>query len=733
MVQPKETPHYRATGQINLEAWITHITQNRPPADRQMLRHACTLSQLVNNEHIHPECGGCLEQGIAMAEILNDLNMDTETLIAALILEGVQYSEMTLDDVTEHFGLNIAKLVSGVDRMRMIDALLQTEKSLDKNRIDHLRKMFLSMVDDVRVVFIKLAERTHRLRKAASLSEVYRQKLAHEIQDIYAPLANRLGIGELKWELEDLAFRYLQPETYKEIAQLVAGRRIDRDRYIQDVIAELKHLIERANIKNAQIQGRAKHIFSIYKKMTRKKIGFDQIFDASAVRILVEHIEDCYAALSIVHANWPHISEEFDDYIATPKPNGYRSIHTAVIGPQDKPLEVQIRTFDMHEESEMGFAAHWKYKEGEQKAGYENKIALLRQVIAWQKDLSAQSTPVSEIPADIFKDRIYVFTPEGDIVDLMQSATPLDFAYHIHSEIGHRCRGAKVNGHIVPLTYTLQTGDRIEILKAKHPKPSRDWLNSELGYLKTSRAKSKVHHWFRQADYEQHLTQGRELIKRELQQLGLPTPDFDPMATKMNYKTADDLIAAVGSGDVKPSQIIHLIPTQTMKEEVYPTILPAKTTTNATNNIVSIQGIDNLLTHIARCCKPIPGDPIIGYITTGRGVTIHHHHCSNIHSMRENSPARFMEVNWTGESKQIYPVDLHLIADDRAGLLRDITLTLSHEHVDILGLQTFPNSSENQLTITLTLRLSSLNELNSILQHLRQIRSVVEARRSMKH
>lgn len=734
MVQLKEAPHVHKDGSINIEAWIAHMAQHRNPSELRLIRSACVLSQITTEDKSKIQQVPCLEQGIAMAEILADLNMDAETIAAALVLESVQYGEITLEDVSEHLGKTIAKLVAGVERMVHMDSVMGHQSHHDNQRVDTLRKMLLGMVDDVRVVFIKLAERTYTLRQARFAEENRRRQLALEVQDIYAPLAHRLGIGQLKWELEDLAFHYLEPITYKKIAKMVDERRVDRERYVADFLKELTQLAQQAGVVKYEIQGRAKHIYSIHRKMTRKKVGFDQIYDATAVRVLVETLEDCYAVLSAVHTHWPHISEEFDDYVANPKPNGYRSIHTAVVGPAHKNVEVQIRTFAMHQESEMGFAAHWKYKEGAtQKTAYEDKIALLRQVLEWQSDLAASGKALEEIPADVFKDRVYVFTPGGDIVDLPQGATPLDFAYHVHSEIGHRCRGAKINEHIVPLTYTLETGDRVEILTHKQPKPSRDWLSAEAGYLKTSRAKAKVHHWFRQLDYDAHLKEGHEIMARELKQHHLATPNFDKIADKLNYRSGADLLASLGHGDLRAAQILNLAQADQPKEkpDIQHLITQSAKLTQKSAPIteINIQGVDNLLTNMARCCKPVPGDTIIGYITTGRGVTIHRHDCSNIKPLLATENQRLIEVTWGTQLDTHYPVDLYVYARDRHSLVRDITLTLTQDHIDIISMHMLANKANEEVMVALTVRINHLNELSKIMTKLKQISDVTQVKR----
>ncbi len=728
MVKLKEAEHMQADGTIDLDAWISHIMQHRNPSDAKAFRNACTLSQLAGGDEYTLSGETCLQQGLHMAEILVDLNMDVESISAAILYHSVQYAELNYEDIAEHVGQRVADLVEGVEQMQAISTLHSGDIRPNKLKTDNLRKMLLAMIDDVRVVFIKLAERACLLRFAKNLPKSQAKLIADEVTEIYAPLANRLGIGQLKWELEDLAFRILHPDTYKEIASQLDSKRIDREKYVKAMVEKLEHLTHDMDVKGAIVTGRVKHIFSIYRKMQRKNVDFDQIFDVTAVRVLCDDIEGCYKVLSAVHSAWDHHPEEFDDYINSPKPNGYQSIHTAVVGPEDKNVEVQIRTFQMHEESELGVAAHWKYKEGAGTgADYEDKIALLRQVLDWQEELSESDETLQQAHKQIFSDRIYVFTPNGDIMDLPTGSTPLDFAYHVHSEVGNRCRGAKANGHIVPLTYQLQTGERVEILTAKQPSPSRDWLNPHSGYLKTSRAKAKVHHWFKQQDHDRNLSEGQHALDRELKRLNLKPVNYDKLAPQLNYKNRDDLLAALGGGDIRMAQIINPIQAlQNVTEVEKPTIsaVAKKIAAKGGSTDVTIQGVDNLLTSIARCCKPVPGDAIIGFITTGRGVTIHHENCNNVKQIRKETPDRVIDVSWGDNLKQAYPVDIYIYAEDRPGLLKDISLLLLAEKMNILGLQTTPSKAEEDAFVTLTVEITSLTTLKKILERLKQLPSV---------
>ncbi len=598
---------------------------------------------------------------------------------------------------------------------------------------DNIRRMLLAIVEDVRVVLIKLAEQITSLRAATKLTPEIQKQLAQAVRDVYAPLANRLGIGQLKWEMEDYAFRYLQPEEYKRIAQLLHEKRQDRDAYIHNLVESIQVHLKKQNIQ-ADVVGRAKHIYSIWRKMNRKGLDFNDIYDVRAVRILVQDIQDCYACLGVVHSLWQYIRKEFDDYIATPKENGYRSLHTAVIGPEGKGIEVQIRTYQMHKEAELGVAAHWLYKEGlRHDASYHHKLATLRQILDWQEEINeplrdgSETSEDASFVAEIFDDRVYVFTPRGDVIDLPRGATPLDFAYHIHSEIGHRCRGAKVNGAIVPLTYVLHSGDQIEILDAKEARPSRDWLNPHLGYLRSSRAKAKVYQWFRFQDREHHILSGRELFDSEIRRLGIEKVVIETVAVSLGFKKSEDLLASLGRGDFRMSQVLNALDTQNspIEEE---TLLLKKPAEWRGRRDIRVEGVGDLMCHYAKCCKPLPGDAIVGYITLGRGVSIHRQDCVHVLQAGEEREQRFIQVQWGEAIKNTYPVDIGIIAYDRKGLLSDITGILSHERVNVTKVHTNSND-DNTATLYITIEVSNLNALGRVLSRILQLPNVLEAYR----
>lgn len=734
MRKHKTTLALTPEGAINIEAWLNELAEKFAVKDLELVRQGAVLAQLAGADHAASNGQSCLQQGLVMAEILAELAMDSESLAAALLSSCVRYAGLSLEDVREQFNERIAKLISGVMNM---DALRQLHDHIAKqsSTIDNLRKMLLAMVDDVRVVFIKLAERLCVLRNMVMLSDEAKRYEAKEVMDIYALLANRLGIGHIKWELEDLSFRYLNPESYKSISKSLNSRRDEREQYVQQFIDELKEIVQSLGINNLEVTGRAKHIYSIYKKMTRKKVGIEEIYDALAFRVLVPTVEDCYTVLAEVHSLWKPIAKEFDDYIAQPKSNGYRSIHTAVIGPEDKQFEIQIRTFQMHEESELGVAAHWLYKEGSKsKSNYDAKIAWLRQVMDWQREVTETSQQSEEIYSQIFNDHIYVFTPNNDIVELPQGATPLDFAYHIHSEIGHRCRGAKINGQIVPLTYQLTMGDKVEILTTKQGHPSRDWLNPHLGYLATARARAKVHNWFRKQDFDKNLEIGEEILEKELKRLAIKNINLEQLARELNYKCYDDLAAGLGRGDVHLSNVIHAIqqshpPSNAAIESSNEIIISAKAKTAPKSTEITVEGVGNLLTHMAFCCKPIPGDSIIGYITIGQGVSIHRQDCPNILHNSLAHKERLIAVNWGEKTQEKYPVDLIVHAYDRPGLVRDITNVLANENISITGLNCVTNRKDNTAHVTFTIEIHNLNPLSKILAHLHQLPNVTEVKR----
>lgn len=702
------------------EEWIAHIIKQRGDKDIALLQNAIKLYT--------DKTPALLDKGLGIADILLSLGLDNETLAATIVYPGYQAHEIQQDHILDLLNESGNKLVHDILQMQSIGKLQNLDQR-GNNQLENLRKMLLAMVSDVRAVLIIIAERLWLLRNAKFIDTSEQKKLAREIINVYAPLANRLGIWQLKWEIEDLCLRYIQPDIYSDIAKGLASRRQEREDYIKNMIALLTKMIPNLNIQKFEVNGRVKHIFSIYNKMQRKGVSLDKIYDSAALRVLVPTVNDCYAVLGLLQDTWAQIPEEFDDYINRPKPNGYRSIHTVVIGPENRIIEIQIRTYQMHQESELGVAAHWRYKEGVlQTSHYEAKIALLREIMAWQKEIINPNMEAKQAPQDLFSDRVYVFTPNGDIIDLPQGATPLDFAYQIHSEVGHRCRGAKIGGKIVPLTYQLKTGDYIEILTAKEANPSRDWLNPQRGFIKTSRARAKAAHWFKLHDSIQNISAGKDLLEKELKRNKIHEKyDLDAIAEKLNYKNSDDLFAALGMGDASIAQVMHHIrkPTSPTPEPILSTRPAEKSRASG----VQISGVNNLLTQTARCCKPLPGDKIIGYVTRDRGISIHRYNCRNALNAIKNNRNRLIEVSWGDEHLLTHPVDIVLRAIDRTGLLRDITTILAGEKINVMGLQTHKDTHVPEADIYLTIEIQNVGQLKKAMDLLQHVSGVMKVLR----
>jgi GTP pyrophosphokinase len=725
---------------VEFESWLKSIEPGRSKADMNLIRRACMLAQRAHQGQTRASGEPYFQHSLAVANILAALRLDSETIAAAVLHDVLEDTPVTLEELETEFGPSVAKLVDGVTKMGQIQEYRGQNKRTKKERAqaESLRKMLLAMVDDVRVVLIKLADRTHNMRTLAHLREDKRKRIAKETLDIFAPLANRLGIWQIKWELEDLSFRYLEPELYKQIAGMVDERRINREQYISRVADKLKAELRARGIE-AEVSGRPKHIYSIWRKMKRKGVNFDQIYDVQAVRVLVNEVADCYATLGIVHTLWRPIPGEFDDYIATPKDNLYRSLHTAVIGPEGKTIEIQIRTHDMHQDAELGVAAHWRYKEGSRSdINFDRKVAWLRQLMEWKDDVADASEFIDQVKAEVFQDRVHVLTPQGDAIDLPAGATPIDFAYHIHTEIGHRCRGAKVNGRIVPLTYKLKNGEQVEILTAKRGGPSRDWINTQLGYLKTARARSKVRQWFKRLNYEENVAQGRAILDKELHRLGIAEVNYEKLARdEFNFNKVDDFLAAIGRGDINPSQIVSaindIIEAVAPEEEEEQQFHTAPSTATSSPTGIRIQGVGNLLTNLAQCCRPVPGDDaIIGFITRGRGVTIHRRDCPNVLRFNEEGRERLIEVDWDMKGNDTYPVDIEIDAFDRPGLLRDITAVVANEKINISTVSVITRKKELRAKVFATLDIANIDQLGRVLALIAQLPNIIEVKRRRK-
>ena len=716
---------------FELAGWSESLHMS--PVTFDKLQNAWRYSQ----EKLDPTQYELMWDGIEMAEILYGLNMDDDSLVAAMLFPLVKGNIIDLVQVKEDFSNQVKNLVKGVLEMENIRQL--SSNSASDLQIDNIRRMLLAMVDDFRCVVIKLAERITYLRTKNRYSEEDIVLAAKECSHVYAPLANRLGIGQLKWELEDYCFRALHPQCYRQIAKFDLGeRRIDREKYIANFVADLTASLKE-ELDEVQVYGRPKHIYSIWKKMQKKNLRFDQLFDIRAVRVIVQKLEDCYTALSIIHTQYKHLPEHFDDYIAQPKPNGYQSIHTVVIGKSDKPIEVQIRTQKMHDDAELGVAAHWKYKEGATagRSGYEEKIVWLRKLLAWQNDIADSGDVLDEMRSQVFDDRVYVFTPRGEVIDLPKDATPLDFAYAIHSEIGHRCIGAKVAGKIVPFTYNLKMGDQVEIITQKQPNPSRDWLNPNIGFVNTSKARSKIIAWFKKLDREKNIPIGREALEAEMTKLGLTHKQIETYALpRYNLKQMDDLYAGIGGGDIKLNQLSHYLqsrlikPTAKQEDEAVLKQLNKNSHQKAQNGQVIIEGVGNLMHSIARCCQPIPGDPIVGYITQGRGISIHKADCEQLFELQSLNPARVVEAQWGSYAGEGLSLTIRIIANDRNGLLRDVSAIMANEKVNVLSVASRIDAKRSLAIINMEIQMNNVAMLNKILARITLLDDVIEARRA---
>jgi len=685
-----------------------------------LLRHAC-------NRVWHLPTEGSLPNSLDVALLLSELGSDETTLIVALLSSSRLMKEADESEMERIFGDKVMQLVNSVIQLHEFHGK-RDESSPEQ--VERLRRMLLSMVDDIRAVLIKLAFRVQRLRQLKLAPESEQQEIAQESLDIFAPIANRLGIGQLKWELEDLAFRYLEPDTYRRIAKDLDGKIEEREQFIVEVVDRIKQIANKEGI-TAEIYGRPKHIYSIWKKMTEKRRSFNELFDVRAVRVVVDNIAECYVVLGLVHAQWRHINKEFDDYIANPKENGYQSLHTAVYGPRGKPVEIQIRTEQMHEFAEFGVAAHWRYKEtGRSKSNLQMGIESLRKLLDTTQ--SNDEELMESFRSEMFHDRVYVLTPEGRVIDLPEGGTPLDFAYAVHTEIGHRCRGAKVNGRIVQLTYQLKNGERVEILTTKEASPRRDWMISHLGFIKTSRARNRIRSWFRKQDKDKNYIEGKALCEREFKRHGIK-PDLTKVVKHFRLETLDDFYIHLGRGDISIAQmsaIFHeLDETHEASEGIPLQATPRHVSKKSTDSDVNVLGVGNLLTSIANCCMPVPHDDIVGYITKDRGVSVHRTDCNNILHLKEKEQARLIEVEWGNTDTQSYPVNIVIQANDRHGLLSDITSTLSDDKVNVVAVNTISNKKEQTARMAVTIEIRDLQQLTRIMDKISQLRNVVEVTR----
>jgi GTP pyrophosphokinase len=725
---------------------IDNLLNNLPDyysvLDREMVDRAFEVALRAHEGQQRESGEPYINHCVTVASILAEMRMPAEVVAAGLLHDTVEDTPLTLKDVQEEFGDNVAHLVNGVTKLDSLprvshqdggDGDFMTPEQISHRkrqlRIEAIRKTLLAMNDDVRVVLIKLADRLHNMRTLGFSKPEKQKRVAQETLDIYAPLANRLGIWQIKWELEDLSFRYVNPEKYKEIAEQLSDRRSVREEQIAEIKVAMQHILEQAGIKT-DISGRPKHIYSIYRKMVAKGKTFEQVRDVRGVRLMVPDVPSCYASLGIIHNHWRPIPGEFDDYIAAPKDNFYQSLHTAVIYDDGKPLEVQIRTAEMHQNAEYGIAAHWRYKEGSRRdQKYEQHILWLRSMMDWKQDVQDAQEFVDTMKSDVFEDRVYVFTPKGDIIDLPSGSTPIDFAYHVHTDVGHRCRGAKVDGKLVPLDFILKTGSRVEILTSKQGGPSRDWLNPSLGLVKTQRARSKIKGWFKKQDRDQNLAQGRQMLEREFQRLGMGELNLESLAHQLGIKSTEEMFVDLGCGELPINRVIGLLSDQETAEQMLVAASPKSDPTSS--EAVSVVGLRGLLTTTAKCCNPTPGDPIIGYITRGRGATIHRQDCPNMLRASVNEKERLVKVSW-GEKTNTYPVPVRISAFDRQGLMGDISNLLSSEGVNIVDVNVridHDNLKADVASIRLVMEVRDIAHLSRVLNRIENLDNVLEAQR----
>ncbi|MBT5031204.1 MAG: bifunctional (p)ppGpp synthetase/guanosine-3',5'-bis(diphosphate) 3'-pyrophosphohydrolase [Proteobacteria bacterium] len=734
------------------ERWLASIAKGRSEIEQARIRAAVSFARETHKGQFRASGEEYLNHTMAVAAMLHELGLDTDTVIAGLLHDTVEDTDISIVELRDKFGIDVSRLVDGVTKMEVLEEYSEEQHSVgaastDKGkhkenlRAASLRKMMLAMVDDVRIVLIKLCDRLHNMRTLGCLKPDKQKRIARETMDIYSPLANRLGVWQLKWELEDLSFRYIEPSIYKDIASKLSERRVDRHRYISDFVSSVSDLMESEGI-HAEVGGRPKHIFSIWNKMATKSLDFEHIFDVRAVRVLVNSVQDCYAVLGLMHTNWNYISGKFDDYIATPKQNNYQSIHTAVVGPGGKIIEVQIRTHEMHEQNELGIAAHWQYKEGRGEDDMlDRKIVWLRQLLEWKDEVADANEFVDRVKDEVFEDRVYVFTPQGSVIDLARGATPVDFAYCIHTDLGHRCRGARVNGKMVPLTYKLVTGERVEIISGKNNRPSLDWLSPHHGYVNTQRARSKIQAWFRHENRDETLAISRQSLDRELERLGLQAVNHERLAQRCGLSSLDELCFKLADGSFKLGRAMSIA-----QKMVQPApgveFTPAGDASqgkalgrrvfkdkHTEDHGIQISGVGNLLTKLARCCNPLPGDEILGFLTQGRGVTVHRSNCKNLLHHRTRSPERVLEVQWGVQDVGKLPAKIHVSAYDRKGLLKDIAAVFADAQTNILEMNTQTNTADQTVNMFVTGEIDNIEVLSAVLTKLSQLSHVNWARR----
>jgi len=733
---------------MKISKYIENLSEKYSPAEKELLQRALDVAEKAHKGQKRASGEPYINHCKAVATILADMHVPPAVVAAGLLHDTVEDTGMNSRDLRNDFGEEIFELVQAVTKLGSLPRVSKTasgekpkkrkpKKSTaeeDEQRqwrselaTENLRKTFMAMAEDPRVVLIKLADRLHNMRTLNYLPEEKQQRIAQETMDLFAPLASRIGIWQMKWDLEDLAFRYLEHDIYHDIAKQLDERRSEREKKMKQIISNITKIMNQAGM-TAEVSGRPKHIYSIYRKMKSKKVSFDQLSDIRGVRIIVPTEEECYAAVGIIHMHWRPLPGEFDDYIAAPKPSLYQSIHTAVIYEDGGTLEVQIRTPEMHRKAEYGIAAHWRYKEGQKRdKDFEQRVAYLRQMLEWQQDVESAQEFVDGLKNEVFGDRVYAFTPRGDILDLPVGATPIDFAYNIHTEVGHRCRGAKVNGRLVSLDHKLATGDQVEILTAKRGGPSRDWLNENLELVKTKSARNKIKRWFKQLEKEQNVESGIQMLDKEISRLDLGSNiDFDSLAKSFNYEEAEDLFAAIGCSDISLGRVVHAL--AVLKEGDTPDFPGSyqEEISRETSGDIAVVGLKGLKNQLAGCCNPTPGDEIVGFITRGRGASIHRKDCANILNVKDTE--RLVQVSW-GSPIRTFPVPIIIKAYDRDGLTKDIATVLSNNGVSLTELRVDVDENQGEAIFNLVLGVKNVSELRRTLDLLERINNVYEARR----
>jgi GTP pyrophosphokinase len=712
---------------IDASALLEKAREFLPPDKLALVEAAYNFAAKAHEGQLRKSGTPFMEHPLAVATILAELQLDTPTLAAALLHDVVEDAGVKIEEIQSRFGPEVARLVDAATKLSRVQWTLSAEPQTTPGQApqaENLRKMLIAMAEDIRVVFIKLADRLHNMRTLEALPDDRRQAISRETLEIFSPLAHRVGMWSVKWQLEDLSFRYLEPKEYHRIAKLVATRRAEREQFVTDVVRTVSEELTKAGVK-ADVTGRPKHIYSIYEKVKKYSAmgkDFNDIHDLQAVRVMVGNVTDCYKALGVIHGLWHPILEEFNDYIANPKDNGYQSLHTTVLVHGTTPLEMQIRTYEMHRIAEFGVAAHWRYKDSSAKdQNAEEKIAWLRQLIEWQKELKIDEF-VESVKTDIFTDQVFVFTPKGEIKALPREATPLDFAYLIHTELGHRCIGAKINGKLSPLNQVLSNGDIVEIMTTKGPKaPSFDWLNPDLGYVNTSHARTKVRQWFKKQERSQNIERGRQLLDKELKRLSLTQLKPEEVAAKFEFPVVEDFLLALGSGDISTRQIDMKLVTPTEEPKVVTgMVVPRKPSSG-----IQVLGVGNLLTNLARCCNPVPGDEIMGYVTRTTGVSVHRRDCRNIIHVRE--PERLIGVEW-GQVEEVYPAAIQVAGLDRVGLLRDITTVVAEDRVNIIGVNAMEHDDDTT-TLNLMLEVKSMAQLTRLMSKLQAVKGILSVAR----